>query len=184
MKTMWLLQIMFFIFICGCPQEPVRQNKGSSAKTEHSSRWLESRYLVELWPRLQQEGIESVTFCDVSASVSEMSSMYTGFSKNATRWRSEEDVKAWPVTFTVPQVSLSECIRLIDKAMRDAATNPGGYQLIPAERMFIITGKGKYIIWMETEITDSGESGVFAQDWGSYELGEFLKKCGYPTKDK
>lgn len=132
-------------------------NKGKYAVPVEERRpqnnWREYSTLVGLWPHLQKEKIERISFCDEDLGV---------------------DIDSW-ASRDVPKENLDECIRLIDNAMRNADHN---FQWGPywQGRMKIITDKGKYLVPAEVDITSPK---VYGNGWTSCELGEFLKKCGW-----
>jgi hypothetical protein len=133
-------------------------NKGKYAvpiERRPQSNWKEYSNLLGLWPHVQKEKIERISFCDEPLGVD--------IDSRASR--------------DVPKEKLDECIRLIDKAVRDADRQFkwGPYW---EGRMKIITDKGKYLVPAETEISNTASPKVYGNGWSSNELGEFLKKCG------
>ena len=174
MKAICYLQIMFLIICSGCA-------------TQVSQNWRESRSLVKLWPRLQKENIVSIRFYDAV-------NLETGTYENESfieqkiesiRFREREPnvVKSWHMAFEVPKQKLPECINIIDQAMKHAKPNWFVSTRVWLGRMLIVTDKRKYIVHVETCITNVEKSYVYGEEWESYELGEFLKKCGFPTPD-
>jgi hypothetical protein len=151
----------------------------SSGVSYSSQKWRESRGLVALWPQLQKEKIESITFC--CADANELATRCNGYKElpedGSFRWRSDIDIKAWPVKYSVPKANLPECVQLIDKGIDNPILCKCGLD----ERMLVVTHKGKYIVWVWTEIKNTNRPVVSGEDWGSYELGRFLAK--YCTPD-
>jgi len=149
-----------------------------SGVSHSSQKWRESRGLVALWPQLQREKIESITFCCVDAN--ELATRCNGYEElpkeSSFRWRSDADIKTWPVKYSVPKANLPECVQIIDKGI----DNPILCQCGIDERMLVVTPKGKYIVWAQTEIKDTNRPIVYGEDWGSYELGRFLAKYCVP----
>jgi hypothetical protein len=144
-----------------------------------SQKWRESRGLVSLWPQLQKETIESITFCSATAEelYTRCSNEYKEFpEENSFRLRSDKDVKTWPVKYSIPKANLSECIQIIDKAIDNPILCHCGLD----ERMLITTNKGKYIVWVFTEIKDTNRPVVSGEDWGGFELGRFIAKYCCP----
>ena len=135
-------------------------NKGKYAvpavERRPQNNWREYSTLVGLWPHLQKEKIERISFCDEDLGV---------------------DIDSW-ASRDVPKENLDECIRLIDNAMRNADHN---FQWGPywQGRMKIITDKGKYLVPAETDICNTTSPKVYGNGWTSCELGEYLKKCGW-----
>jgi hypothetical protein len=123
--------------------------------------WEEHASFVGVWPRLQKEKIINIGFCDEVLNV---------------------DIDSWHSQY-VPKGKLDECIRLIDKAMRDADRKHFKWGPVWQGRMKIITDKGKYLVPAETEICNTNSPSVFGNEWTSSELGEYLKKYGFCNSD-
>jgi hypothetical protein len=122
--------------------------------------WREYVTLVGLWPHLQNEKIISISFCEEIMGLD----IDSGYNWN------------------VPKEKLDECIKLIDKAMRDADRHFvwGPYW---EGRMKIITDKRKYLVPADTDICKTNNPKVYGNGWTSFELGEFLKKSGFCNSD-
>jgi hypothetical protein len=150
------------------------------------SQWRESRSLVKIWPRLMAEKIESIKFCDAV-------NPKTGAWDTESNWqhiieffsyrkRDANEVKTWIIAFDIPKSCLPECVRLIDAAVKKANFPVDAIISVwPYSRMLVITQKGKYIFNIDTDITNAAKSNVHGEDWVSYDLGEYLKKCGFPV---
>jgi hypothetical protein len=176
MKVLSCLQIIFLLVCCGCKEKPCQSTKAALPE------WQESRGLVTFWPQISKERITSITFCDVSGIPEEVFGSYEQLPElGSFRFLSEKDVSSWPVSFIVPKKDVSECARLIDKAINAALARKIASTINPQGRMKIVTDMKKYIVWVEPEIISAGKSEVLAQDWQSIELGEYLKKCGFPV---
>jgi len=136
-------------------------NKGKyvTPVQEHipQNNWREHVSLVAIWPRLQKEKIERISFCNEILRV---------------------DIDSWACR-NVPKVNLDECIRLIGNAMRSADPNHFQWGPVWQGRIKIITDKGKYLVPAETDICKTTSPRVFGNEWSSAELGECLKKCGF-----
>jgi hypothetical protein len=150
-----------------------------------SQNWKEYRSLVRTWPRLKKEKIKSIRF-------TQPVSMQTGlenetfFQEMVTtfsfRTRDAATVNSWVRGFEVPRDNLPECINIIDKAMKGKRPSWGlGGIDIWMGRMLIITNKGRYIVHVETDISEVAGPEVYGEEWRSNELGEYLKKCGFLT---
>ena len=161
-----------------------------------SQNWREYRSLVRLWPRAKNEKIESIRFCDAPYSEiakSDEDSFISFFKKEiietyGLRTRDENDVKSWHITFGVPKENLDECIKIIDKAMKGTKSSwlfcEPVMHMIWQERMLIVTNKGKYIVnHVDVRISNVDRPEVYGDEWKSYELGEYLKKCGFPIPE-
>jgi hypothetical protein len=150
----------YSIYSCQDGMLKIVTNKGKYAVPAvdrgPQNNWREYVTLVGLWPHLQKEKIISIGFCDEV--------LYL-------------DIDIWH-SWYVPKGNLDECIRLIDKAMRDADRH---FQWGPywEGRMKIVTDKGKYLVPAEIAISNTTSPRVFGNGWTSCELGEFLKKCGW-----
>ena len=129
---------------------PVNENTPQSNWEEHAS-------LVGLWPRLQKEKIERISFCHGVQRV---------------------DIDLWSCQ-DIPRENLDESIRLIDKAIKNADPEHFKWGIAWQGRMKIITDKGKYLVPAETEISNTTSPKVYGNEWTSCELGEYLKKCGW-----
>jgi len=148
-----------------------------------SQNWKEYRSLVRIWQRLKKEKIESIRFCTSLPDKNEsfFQELVTTFS---FRVIDANVVKSWPSGHEVPEENLPECIKIIDKAMKNAQ-RPwwfGGscYPIWPSSKMLIVTGKGKYIVRVETDISEVAGPKVYGEEWMSYELGKFLAKYCFP----
>jgi tetratricopeptide (TPR) repeat protein len=130
-------------------------------KPASQSNWSEYTTLVALWPQLQKEKIISIGFCDEILRI---------------------DIDSWR-SWYVPEENLDECIRLIDKAMRDADRR---FKWEPdwQGRMKIITDKGKYLVPAKIEISNTASPKVCGNAWSSNELGKFLIKCGFTGQNR
>jgi hypothetical protein len=162
--------------------EGLSSESGKSHGTAASQKWRESRGLVALWPKVQKETIESITFCSATAEelFTRCSNEYKEFpEENSFRLRSDKDIKTWPVKYSVPKANLPECIQIIDKAIENPSVCLCGLE----ERMLITTNKGKYIVWVFTEIKDTNRPVVSGEDWGGVELGRFIAKYCCPDYD-
>jgi hypothetical protein len=146
--------------------------------------WKEYRSLVRIWPRLKKERIESIRFTQAT-------SWQTGtffqeiVSTLSFRIIDASVIKEWPSGYEVPKENLPECIKIIDKVMKNAQ-RPwwlGGtcWRIWPLSKMLIVTDKGKYIVRVETDISEVAGPKVYGEEWMSDELGEYLKKCGFPV---
>lgn len=120
------------------------------------SNWREYTTLVGLWPHLQKEKIISIGFCDEIL---------------------EFDIDSWH-SWYVPKEKLEECEKLIDNTVRHADRH---FQWGPyyTGRVKITTDKGKYLVQAEADICKTDSPRVYGNGWSSFELGEFLKKCGF-----
>jgi hypothetical protein len=150
--------------------------------------WKEYKSLVRMWPRLQNEKIESITFCKVDFERLRAEDESFWQEMNATfsyRIRDANEVRLWPVIFDVPKKKLPELATIIDKAMK--GVNPNWWHsstMAWSERMLIVTDRGEYIVHdIDIHVTKLGSSYVRGQEWKSYELGEYLKKYGFPASD-
>jgi hypothetical protein len=150
-----------------------------------SQNWKEYRSLVRIWPRLKKGKIESITFCIPTTFETTDSLFQEMVEAFGFRTRDTNDIKSWPIIFQVPKENLPECIKIIDKAMKGARPNwVSRKNILWLQRMLIVTDKGKYIVHdIEVNITNKGKSEVHGEEWKSYELGEYLKKCGFLTSD-
>jgi len=75
-------------------------------------------------------------------------------------------VKSWPLGYEVPEENLPECIKIIDKAMKDKSPSWGfGGIDIWLGRMLIVTDKGKYIVHVETDISEVAGPKVYGEEW-------------------
>ncbi|HEX40595.1 MAG TPA: hypothetical protein ENN81_00855 [Phycisphaerales bacterium] len=85
--------------------------------------WRERASLAGLWPCLDKQDIQRITFCEENP------------------WTS---IDSWP-GMDVPQERLAECIALLDAAAQNA--DPNAPTCIPGpDRMKIITSKAKYLL--------------------------------------
>ena len=147
-----------------------------------SQNWKEYRSLVGIWPRLKREKIEKISFCEASF---ENRTFYDEMVETFSfRIRDANVVKWWSSSYEVPKENLPECLKIIDKAMKNAQ-RPwwlGGkcYPIWPLSKMLIVTGKGKYIVHVETDISKVAGPKVYGEEWRSYELGKFLAKYCCP----
>ena len=148
--------------------------------------WKEYRSLVRIWPRLKKEKIESIRFtqgisCQAETFFQEIVSTFS------FRIVDANVVKKWPAGYEVPKENLPECIKIIDKVMKNVRMPwwLGGtsWRVWPLSKMLIVTDKGKYIVRVETDISAVAEPKVYGKEWMSYELGEYLKKCGFPIPE-
>jgi len=141
-------------------------------------KWRESKGLVAVWPQIQKEGIESITICVITGD--ELDSLKNEYKElpydSSFRWRNDKDIEKLPVKYTIPQDNLDACIQIIDKA----AANPVYCQCGLDERMLIITPKGKYVVWIETDIKNAYQPKAYGEDWESNELARFLAKYCCP----
>lgn len=149
-----------------------------------SQNWKEYRSLVKIWPRLKKEKIESIRFCQGESQYNGtfFQEMVTTFSFHII---DANVVKEWPLGFEVPKENLPECIKIIDKIMKNAQ-RPwwlGGkcWRVSPLEKMLIVTDKGKYIFHVVTDISEVAGPKVYGEEWMSYELGKFLAKYCFPS---
>ena len=150
-----------------------------------TQKWREYRSLVRIWPRLRKEKIESIRFTQPMSPQTGLENE-TFFQEIVTtfsfRARDANVVNSWAHGFEVPKENLGECIKIIDKTMKGKSPSWGlGGAEIWLGRMLIVTNKGKYIVHVETDISNVNRSEVYGEEWESYELGEYLKKCGFPT---
>jgi len=153
-----------------------------------SQNWREYSSLVKLWPRLQKEKIENIIFCDAINKEAGTFDNETTYQQMVEffrfRFRDTNDVKSWNWAIEVPKENLPECVKIIDKTMKGA--RPWWYiwreyiPVWPTSRMLIVTDKGKYIVHVETAISNVARSCVYGEEWKSYELGEFLTKYCIP----
>jgi hypothetical protein len=121
-------------------------------------KWEEHVSIVWLWPQLQQEGIESISFCEDRPGT------------NIDTWFSRE----------IPSKNLSEFLALLERNLEQAKSNKPRDADLGLGRMKITTKKRKYLIPTVISIQKQGESVVSGIDWTSSELGELLKtKCGF-----
>jgi len=136
------------------------------------------RSLVRIWPRLKREKIESIRFTQAMNPQTGLENE-TFFQEIITtfgfRVIDANVVKSWPLGYEVPEENLPECIKIIDKAMKDKSID------IWLGRMLIVTDKGKYIVHVETDISEVAGPKVYGEEWTSYELGKFLAKCCFPN---
>jgi hypothetical protein len=121
--------------------------------------WQERVTLVGLWPRLQKEKIEQISFCD-------------------TIYRTPID--SWPC-WNAPKENLDECIKIIANTMRNADPNNFDAMAVNEGRMKIVTNRAKYLVRAEVTVRNSTEATVFGNEWSSPELGAFIMKHGYPS---
>jgi hypothetical protein len=119
--------------------------------------WEEHASLVSVWPRLKKEKIASISFCNEVYGL---------------------DIDSWPCRDIPPEGNLDECIKLLSNAMQDADPNNFRWGHVWRGRMKIITDKGKYLVPAEIEINSTNPR-VYGNEWISFELGEYLKKCGW-----
>jgi len=152
-----------------------------------SQNWKEYRSLVRVWPRLKKEKIKSIRFTQPMSPQTglENETFFQGIITTFSfRVRDANIVESWIPGFEVPKENLPECIRLIDKAMKGASPSWGfGGNRIWLGRMLIVTNKGKYIVHVETDISNVARSKVYGEEWKSYELGEFLVKNCIPDHE-
>jgi len=148
-----------------------------------SQNWREYRSLVRIWPRLKKEKIESIRFCQGEGLCNGtfFQEIVTTFS---FRRIDANVVKEWPSGYKVPEENLPECIKIIDKATKNAQ-RPwwlGGscWRIWPLSKMLIVTSKGNYIFHVETDISKVAGPKVYGEEWMSYELGKFLAKYCCP----
>ncbi|MBN1787640.1 MAG: hypothetical protein JW806_04525 [Sedimentisphaerales bacterium] len=123
--------------------------------------WEEHASLVGVWPRLQQENITSISFCDGIQGL---------------------DIDLWSCQ-DIPEGNLNECIKLLVNAMQSADPNNFDWTAIWQGRMKIITDKGKYLVPAEVEINNTNPK-VYGNEWVSSELGKYLKKSGFLSIEK
>jgi hypothetical protein len=142
--------------------------------------WKMYDSLIFIWPRLKNEGIESIRFCWIfnpqtrfrgsgSDDIKGMLSFHV-IDTNVVKWWTHYNSE-------VPKECLPEFINILDKAMKGMwwrwlpaeATPMGSYS-----KMLIITKKGKYIV---TAIMDN--SSIRGVTWKSEEL-----KCGLLNKSE
>lgn len=123
--------------------------------------WHRRITLVGLWPRLQKEKIESISFC---------------------REEVGTDIDSWDC-WNVPKEKLDECIRIIGLAMQNADPNDFKEGPIWQGKMKIVTDKRKYIVRAESAISDATTITVYGNEWSSPELGMFLQNCGFLAPD-
>ena len=145
-----------------------------------SQNWKEYRSLVRIWPRLKREKIESIRFTQPMNPQTGLENE-TFFQEIITtfsfRIRNTNVIKEWPAGIEVPKENLQECIKIIDKAMKGKSPSWGlGGIDIWLGRMLIVTDKGKYIVHVETDISEVAGPKVYGEEWASYELGKFLAK--------
>ncbi len=158
-----------------------------------TQKWREYRSLVNLWPRVKKEKIQSIAFCVAPYSElakPEEDSFFSLFKNEIAETygfhtRDESDVNSCSVEFEIPKENLQECIKIIDKTMKGAGT---GWPFIHPvmhmfwqERMLIVTDKGKYIVkHIQAEISKEDNPRVFGDEWSSNELGKFIAKHCFP----
>jgi hypothetical protein len=154
----------YSIYTCQQGILKIITNKGKYAapvegRKPHSN-WREYMTLVGLWPRLQKGKIISIGFCKEVLYV---------------------DIDSWH-SWNIPKEKLDECKNIIDKAIlnADRQFKWGPYY---EGRMKIVTNKGKYLVPAETDICKTTTPRVYGNGWTSYELGEYLKKCGFCNSD-
>jgi hypothetical protein len=169
-----ILFVALAIVITGCllglANEKRSSPKFEENKGQPSANWKEYRSMVEIWPSLKQEKIESIRLCNA------MSPEYgydlpQDFEENVNtfgyRERAAEVVRWWPTDIKVPKEKLSECIKLIDKVVND--TQGVSYRCGSLAKMLIVTSKGNYIFPGGECIPD--------------ELSEFLMKYCKPSHE-
>jgi hypothetical protein len=179
MKTVFLLVVI--ILICfGCKKQVVNGSLASEDSNTSIHKCFESRGLVGLWPNIIGERIISISF--LSADPNEMWNYDKLIDVDTVKKCDSNDFKHSRIIFEVPQPCLDHCKLLINDAVKFSKQHRYLNAIDPQEIMIFKTDKSKYITWVETEITNSGKSKVLAQDWQSYELGEYLKKCGFPVR--
>jgi hypothetical protein len=144
--------------------------------------WKEYGSLVKIWPRLKKEKIESIRFTDSLSRENDtiFQLMITMFS---FRIIDANVVKEWPSGYEVPKGNLPECIKIIDKVIKNVQ-KPwwlwGCRPVSPLEKMLVVTDKGKYIFRVATDISEVDRPKVYGRDWSSYELGRFIAKYCCP----
>jgi hypothetical protein len=149
-----------------------------------SQNWKEYRSLVRIWPRLKKETIKSIRFTHPTNPQNGLENE-TFFQEIITtfsfRVRNANIVNEWPTGIEVPDQILPEFIKIINKAMKGKKTSwRHGGNCIWLGRMLIVTNKGKYIVHVETDISEKSGPIVYGEEWISYELGKFLAKYCFP----
>lgn len=148
--------------------------------------WKEYRSLVGIWPRIRNEKIESISFCNVinsTAGYIENESFLTEAIETFLFRKINEDiVRSWDKRIEIPKESIQECTKIIDRIMKNKkhCWIQGGNR-IWLGRMLIVTDKGKYIVHVETDISEVASAEVYGQEWRSYELGKFIAKHCFPN---
>jgi hypothetical protein len=147
--------------------------------------WKEYESLVKIWPRLKQEKIESIRFCE-AISLEYGYDLETDFQQNVNafgfRERAADVVRWWPSDYKVPKENLPECIEIIDKVIKDAQRIR--YRVSSLEKMLIVTSKGNYIVHINTDISKVAGPKVYGLEWMSHELGEFIVKYCIPSDER
>ena len=145
-----VILLVFAMVFAGClfcpanekqPSQNLKEDKGCC-----SENWKEYESLVEMWPQLKEEGIESIRL-RYTISLEYGYDTTGDFEENVNefgyRERVAEVIKWWPTIYKVPKGKLPECIEVIDKSVKNAG---GPYKSVGALfKILIVTGRGNYI---------------------------------------
>jgi hypothetical protein len=159
------------------PSQKIEEKEGT-----FSENWKEYDSVVKIWPQLKKEKIESIRFCNASNIEYRIEGdFWENVNTSGYRERASDVVRWWRTRYKVPKEKLTECIKIIDKAIKKAKVNGPFWIISSLNKILIVTKKGKYIIHAETNISQVTEPEVYGREWESQELGGFFVKYCMPA---